>query len=168
MVFKSYQNSEDIIKVPKFEENNGFYTTTKQSVAMSKIKSKNSKVELILRKALWKQNIRFRLHSKKLIGIPDILIEKYKLVIFVDGDFWHGFNWEKRRKEIRQNPEFWTLKIERNIQRDRFVNESLELKGYTVMRFWEHQIKKNLSSCVNQVCLYIESTKQGMIPINSI
>lgn len=135
---------------------------------MSKVKSKNSKAELILRKALWKQNIRFRLHSKKLIGKPDILIEKYKLVIFVDGDFWHGFNWEKRKTEIKQNAKFWTLKIERNIQRDKSVNETLKLKGYTVMRFWEHQIKKNISSCANQVLLYIESAKQGTIPEHSI
>jgi len=86
----------------------------------------------------------------------------------VDGDFWHGYNWAKRRQALKKNTEFWIPKIERNIQRDRYVNESLTLMGYTVMRFWENEIKDNLSACVNQVLLYIEAAKTGKVPISSL
>jgi DNA mismatch endonuclease (patch repair protein) len=155
---------EDAIKVPRFEESAGFYTTKQRSKTMAKIKGSNSKPELLLRKALWKENIRFRIHRKDLPGRPDLVIEKYQLAIFIDGDFWHGYEWQKRKPKTNQA--FWFPKIERNIQRDLFVNDSLQVLGYVVMRFWEHEIKKNLSACVNQVKLYIEAAKQGRIPEN--
>jgi len=131
---------------------------------MSKVKSKNSKAELLLRKALWNNNVRFRLHKKGLPGCPDIFIKKYKLIIFVDGDFWHGYKWEKKRTTLKVNVDFWIAKIERNIQHDKIVNDSLYEMGYNVMRFWEHEIKKDVAPCVNQVILYIEAIKNGIIP----
>ena len=150
------------IKVPKFEEAAGFYTSKLRSKTMSKIRGKNSKPELLLRKALWGKNIRFRLHKKDLIGRPDLVIDKYKLAIFVDGDFWHGYQWHKRKPKTNQN--FWLAKIERNIQRDQFVNQKLTELGYTVMRFWEHEVKDNLQACVNQVLLFIETSRVIRIP----
>ena len=153
---------KDAIKVPRFEESAGFYTTKLRSKTMAKIKGSNSKPEMLLRKALWKENIRFRIHRKDLPGKPDIVIERYQLVIFIDGDFWHGYDWQKRKPKTNQ--QFWYPKIERNIQRDKFVNSSLQALGYVVMRFWEHEVKDNLTKCVNQVKLYIEAAKLGRIP----
>ena len=131
---------------------------------MSRIRSKNTRVEILLRKALWAKNIRYRIHPDKIMGKPDIFMAKYRLVIFIDGDFWHGYNWAVTRKRLKSNADFWIAKIERNIQRDSEVNLFFAEKGFTVMRFWEHQIKSELNKCVNQVMLYIESGKLGLIP----
>lgn len=150
------------IKVPRFESNAGFYTTKQRSKTMSKIRAKHSVPELLLRSALWAKNIRFRLHKKDLPGKPDLVIAKYKLAIFVDGDFWHGYEWKVRKPKTNQG--FWHPKIERNMQRDQFANESLHQMGYTVMRFWEHEVKQNLKACVNQVMLYIETAKILKVP----
>jgi len=94
---------EEPIKVPRFGEATGFYTTKQRSYNMSQIKGKNSKPELMLRKALWAKNLRFRLHDKTLPGKPDIVIKKYRLAIFIDGEFWHGYNWEKIIHPIKSN-----------------------------------------------------------------
>ncbi|MFF5383344.1 very short patch repair endonuclease [Pedobacter suwonensis] len=139
-------------------------TSPSRSYNMSRIRSKNTKVEMLLRSALWAKNIRFRIHPDKVMGSPDIFIAKYRLVIFIDGDFWHGYNWAATRERLKSNKEFWIAKIERNMQRDEQVNLYFAEKGFTVMRFWEHQIKTRLKECVNQVMLYIESSKIGVIP----
>lgn len=161
---KFYIIEEDAIKVPRFEESAGFYTTKQRSKTMAKIRGSNSKPELMLRKALWKENIRYRIHRKNLPGRPDLVIEKYQLAIFIDGDFWHGYKWQQRKPKTNQ--QFWIPKIERNMQRDRFVNQALQSLGYVVMRFWEHEIKRNLGASVNQIKLYIEAAKKGRIPEN--
>lgn len=144
------------IKVPRFNEESGFYTTKKRSKMMSKIRSKNTKPELLFRKALWHKGIRYRLYSK-LPGKPDLSIKKYKLAIFIDGEFWHGYNWHERMKSIKSNRRFWIPKIERNIQRDQEVNESLSNLGFTVFRFWSKEILNDLDSCINDVLTYIET-----------
>ncbi|WP_379090189.1 DUF559 domain-containing protein [Pedobacter sp. UC225_65] len=90
------------------------------------------------------------------------MIDKYKLAIFVDGDFWHGYNWQQRKPKT--NTTFWVAKIERNQQRDQFVNEQLQAMGFTVMRFWEHEVKQNLKACVNQVLLYVEAARVAKVP----
>lgn len=146
---------EPKIKVPRFNEASGFYTTKKRSKIMSKIRSKNTKPELLFRKVLWAKRIRYRVHSKKLPGKPDISIQKYKLAIFIDGEFWHGYNWDEKKKTIKSNRAFWIPKIERNMQRDREVNFELASLGYTVFRFWEGEIKKELNKCINDVMVYI-------------
>ncbi len=150
------------IKVPRFKESLHYSTTKQRSKIMSKIRAKNSVPELLLRKALWAKNFRFRIHRKDLPGKPDLVIEKYKLAVFVDGDFWHGYHWENRKPKTNQS--FWIAKIERNMQRDSFVNEHLQLLGYHVMRFWEHEVKRNLPACVNQVMLYVEAMKVAKVP----
>jgi len=128
----SYEDNK--IKVPRFNEASGFYTTKKRSGIMSKIKGKNTKPELIFRKALWQKGIRYRLKSS-LPGKPDISIKKHKLVIFIDGEFWHGYNWNERKQTIKNNRRFWIPKIERNMQRDAEVNQTLKDLGFTVFRF---------------------------------
>lgn len=143
--------SEERIKVPRFNEESGFYTTPERSKIMGKIRGKNTKPELAFRKALWASGYRYRIDYKKLIGKPDIVLKKYKTAIFIDGEFWHGHNWEERKHKIKSNREFWIPKIERNIQRDQEVNFALEEMGYNVFRFWENDVKKNLDTCLQQV-----------------
>lgn len=155
-----YDKEEERIKVPRFEESAGFYTTRKRSYNMSRVKAKNSKPEMILRRAMWARNIRYRLHDKSLPGKPDIVIKKYRLVIFVDGEFWHGYNWEERQKQIKTNRDFWIPKIERNMQKDRQTNRILTDMGYTVFRFWSREILKELSKVMNQIELYLEGMKK--------
>jgi DNA mismatch endonuclease, patch repair protein len=162
MKSKYYPLEKDVIKVPRFEESAGFYTTKQRSKTMAKIKGKNSVPELLLRKALWAKNIRFRIHRNDLLGRPDLVIEKYKLAVFIDGDFWHGYQWDDRKPKTNQK--FWVPKIERNMQRDSFVKQNLEALGYTVMRFWEHEVKHHLMVCVNQVMLYIEAARSLKVP----
>lgn len=119
---------------------------------MQAIKSKDTTIELALRKALWSKGIRYRKNYKMLIGKPDIVITKTKIAVFCDSDFWHGYDWENRNHKIKSNRDYWIPKIERNIQRDREVTGALEKAGWTVFRFWEHQIKKELEICVDTVC----------------
>ncbi|MEM1259636.1 MAG: very short patch repair endonuclease [Bacteroidota bacterium] len=145
------------IKVPRFNEASGFYTTPKRSKIMSKIRCKNTKPELAFRKALWAAGYRYRIDYKKLMGKPDIVLKKYKTAIFIDGEFWHGFQWEERKAKIKSNREFWIPKIERNIQRDAEVNQELLRLGYTVFRFWQKEVDKNLESCLNLVIQHLKS-----------
>jgi len=152
-------DEEDRIIVPKFEEAAGFYTSKQRSYNMSRIKGKNSKPEMMLRRELWSKNIRFRLHDRSLPGRPDIVIKKYKMAIFVDGEFWHGFDWKSRKEQIKSNRLFWIPKIERNMQKDERTNRALRNMGYTVFRFWSQDIFKNLPTVINQIELFLEARK---------
>ncbi len=153
---------EERIIVPRFNEASGFYTTPERSKMMAKIRGKNTKPELVFRKALWAAGYRYRIDYKKLIGKPDIVLKKYKTVIFIDGEFWHGYNWEERKEKIKTNREFWIPKIERNLQRDREVNIALETKGYKVFRFWEKEIKKELDKCLDRVISHLGHLEKAL------
>lgn len=148
--------SENKIKVLRFEEGNGFYTTPERSKLMAKIKSKDTKPEILFRKELWKAGIRYRKHNKNLPGNPDIVNKKFKLIIFIDGEFWHGYNWSEKKKKLKTNREFWISKIERNIQRDHENNLKLEKLGYKVFRFWEHDVKKESQKCIQLIRSYLD------------
>jgi len=139
------------IKVPRFKKELGYQTTPERSMLMGKIKSTETKSEILLRKELWKVGIRYRINVRKLPGCPDIVIKKNKLIVFVDGEFWHGFNWKIKKERIKTNRDFWIPKIERNMQRDKQNNIDLEKMGFTVLRFWEHQVKKDLVNCVKKI-----------------
>lgn len=153
----SYEDNK--IKVPRFCEEEGFYTTKARSKHMSKIRGQNTKPEVRFRKALWTRGFRYRMNYKKLIGKPDIVFKKYKTVVFVDGEFWHGHNWEEKKHKIKSNRGFWIPKIERNMQRDREVNKTLEEMGYTVFRFWCNELKKDFELCLEKVISHLEKTK---------
>lgn len=153
--------SEERIKVPRFNEESGFYTTPERSRIMSKIRGKNTKPELAFRKALYAKGYRYRIDYKKLIGKPDIILKKYKTVIFIDGEYWHGYNWEERKSKIKTNREFWIAKIERNMQRDGEVNAELKRLGYQVFRFWESEVKKKLDVCLNQVLNHLKEKSRN-------
>ncbi|WBV52839.1 very short patch repair endonuclease [Chryseobacterium gambrini] len=133
-----------------------FNTTAERSKNMSKIRSKNTQPEILLRKALWSEGIRYRLNLAKLPGKPDIVINKFKLAIFVDGSFWHGYKWDEKKIKIKSNKEYWLNKIERNIERDNENNIALQKAGYTVLRFWDHQVKKDISTCISIIKNFIE------------
>lgn len=139
------------IAIPQFSEENGFYTTKARSYNMSMIKARNTKPEKLLKKAVWQAGVRYKTPKKPLFGKPDISLKKYKLVIFVDGSFWHGYNWEERKHAIKSNQEFWIAKIERNMQRDQEVNDYYQSKGWTVLRFWDFEVKGELGVCVKRV-----------------
>lgn len=118
---------------------------------MSKVHLKHGKTETILAKALWRSGYRYRLNYKKLSGSPDIAITKYKLAIFVDGEFWHGHNWEERKVKLKANREYWIEKIEENIARDRRNDILLEEVGWIPVHFWEKEVKKDLAGCVREI-----------------
>ncbi len=120
---------------------------------MQHIKSHDTKIEILLRKALWKKGIRYRKNLRNLPGKPDIAITRYKIAIFCDGEFFHGKDWEvlKPRLEKGNNGEFWISKISRNRERDDEVNKRLLFMGWTVIRFWGTDIKKHTDECVKVV-----------------
>ena len=126
---------------------------SKNSWNMKYIHSKNTKIEVILRKALWNAGFRYRKNYDKLPGKPDIALTRYKIAIFCDGEFFHGKDWEvlKPKLEKGNNPDFWIKKITRNQQRDDEVNKQLLFMGWTVIRFWGNEIKKNPEQCVKVV-----------------
>lgn len=120
---------------------------------MVNIKGKNTSIELCLRKALWNRGIRYRKNYNKLPGKPDIAITKYKIAVFCDSEFFHGKDWEvlKPRLEAGNNAEYWVPKISRNRERDEEVNKELLFLGWTVIRFWGKEIKKNTDECIKVI-----------------
>lgn len=120
---------------------------------MQNIRCKDTKIEVILRKALWNKGYRYRKNVKSLPGKPDIVLMKYKIAIFCDGEFFHGKDWEvlRPRLEKSNNSQFWIDKISRNRERDDEVNKELLFMGWTVIRFWGDEIKKNVDECVRVV-----------------
>lgn len=117
---------------------------------MQHIRSKDTSIELRLRKALWHEGIRYRKNFKDLPGKPDIVLTKYKTAIFCDSSFWHGRNFETK-KPVATNHEYWDAKIRRNMERDKEVNTKLEELGWTVLRFWDEDINKHLEDCVQAI-----------------
>ena len=118
---------------------------------MQRVKNKDSKIELSLRKILWEKGYRYRKNVKSVYGHPDIAFIGKKIAIFCDSEFWHGYDWENRKKEFRTHQDFWIPKIERNMARDIEVNEKLKADGWTVIRFWGEEIKHNLQDCIKQI-----------------
>ncbi len=120
---------------------------------MSAIHSKDTKPELILRKALWEKGIRYRKNYKLLPGKPDIVFIKEKIAVFCDGDFWHGHNWSLRgmsslEEELSRYSDYWKNKILTNIERDRRTDDKLKDLGWKVIRLWESEIRKDVDGCV--------------------
>lgn len=126
-------------------------TSEQRRKNMQAIRSKDTSIEVALRNALWHRGIRYRKNYKRLPGKPDIVITKHRIAVFCDSDYWHGYDWENRHKRIKSNREYWIPKIERNMQRDKEVTAQLQREGWTVLRFWEWQIKKHLDTCVDVV-----------------
>ena len=134
-------------------------TPEQRSRAMSHIKGKDTSIEVILRKALWHKGIRYRKNYKKLPGTPDIAITKYRIAIFCDSEFFHGYNWEVKKQKLGHNREYWIKKIERNRNRDYENDKKLLFLGYTVLHFWGQDISKHTDECLQTIEEAIWDTK---------
>ena len=128
-------------------------TPAQRKKNMRHIRSKDTDIEVMLRRELWNRGYRYRKNDKRLPGTPDIVLGKYKIVIFCDGEFFHGKDWEvlKPRLMKSNNSEYWISKISRNITHDNEVNKALLFKGWTVIRFWGNDIKKDVDGCIKVI-----------------
>lgn len=136
------------------------YKTKDQiSYNMQQVKSKDTKIEVMLRKELWSRGLRYQKNSKKVFGKPDIVFMGQKVAVFCDSEFWHGYNWDEKKNDFKSHRDFWIPKIERNMERDNEVNKTLEIEGWTVLRFWGNDIKKNLTECANKIESVVRSLK---------
>lgn len=120
---------------------------------MQNIRSKDTRIEIILRKELYRRGYCYRKNYKYLPGKPDIVLTKYKIAIFCDSEFFHGKDWDELRPRLQRgnNSEFWIKKISRNIERDMEVDKKLRAKGWRVLHFWGHDIKKHTEECVKVI-----------------
>ena len=121
------------------------------SYNMRQVKNKDSAIEIALRKELWNRGLRYRKNVKSVYGKPDIAFIGKKIAVFCDSEFWHGYDWETKKYEIKSRQEFWIPKIERTIERDKEVTQTLEKEGWIVIRFWGKEIKKNCIACADKV-----------------
>ncbi len=132
------------------------HTPEQRRKNMQAVKNKDSQIELMLRKELWSRGLRYRKNSNKVFGHPDIVFIGKKVAVFCDSEFWHGYNWETKKEEIKSHQDFWIPKIEKNIQRDIEVNQKLQSEGWLVIRFWGKEIKKDVSACADLVVKRLE------------
>ena len=126
---------------------------------MSKVRLKNGQAETVLAKQLWHLGYHYRKNDKRLPGSPDIAVLKYHIAIFVDGEFWHGKDWDTRRERLKRNREYWIEKIEENMARDKRVDQRLLELGWQPLHFWEKDVLKNTDACVEAVIKNIEAMK---------
>lgn len=127
---------------------------------MSKIRCKDTKIELLLRKELWNRGIRYRKNVRSIIGKPDLAFISKKVAVFCDSEFWHGYEWDVRKNQLKKNRDFWVAKIERNMERDREVNQALQAEGWTVIRFWGKEIQTNCSGCADIIESTLKNNRQ--------
>ena len=127
---------------------------------MSAIRGKNTGIERRLRQALTSQGVHYLLYSSSVIGHPDILLQGLKIVIFCDSEFWHGYHFEENKDQLERLDTFWINKIRRNMKRDQEVTEALLLQGYTVLRYWGHEIEKELPRVVDEIMETIAKRRQ--------
>ena len=114
---------------------------------MSRIRSKNTKIDLRMKEILNDLGIRYVMYPR-MFGSPDFAVSERKTAIFCDGDFWHGYMYDKKRKPAKK---FWQDKIESNMRRDRRISRKLRVDGWSVIRFWEHDIERNSGKCAKRI-----------------
>ena len=134
------------------------HTPEQRRKNMQAVKNKDSQIELLLRNELWTRGLRYRKNVNRIYGKPDIVFIGKKVAVFCDSEFWHGYNWEERKKDFKSHQEFWIPKIERNMERDAEVTAFLESEGWTVIRFWGNEIKKNTAKCADIIEKAVHST----------
>lgn len=132
---------------------------------MQHIRNKDTKIEVLLRKALWNKGYRYRKNFMDLPGKPDIALTKYRIAVFCDSEFFHGKDWDVLRPQLQRgkNADFWIEKISKNMQRDNLVNKQLNFMGWTVVRFWGKEIIKNTDECVQVIeeVIFDNKIKEG-------
>lgn len=148
-------------------------TKEQRHKAMSNIRSKDTSIEIKLRKALWHKGYRYRKNYDKLPGKPDIALTKYKIAIFCDSEFFHGKDWYtvlQPRLHRGKNAEFWEKKIKRNMERDEENNKELLYLGWTVIRFWGDEIARDTESCVAVIdeCIFEQKMNDSSISLDEI
>ncbi|MBN2754415.1 MAG: very short patch repair endonuclease [Candidatus Goldbacteria bacterium] len=140
-------------------------TKKQRSYCMSRIKSKNTKVEVTLASLLRKQNIKFTRQNKRILGKPDFILKDFNIAIFCDSEFFHGKNWEKQKKSIKTNRKYWLEKIERNIKRDKLVNKKLRQDGWKVLRFWAKELIDKPDKAIKKIneAVRVKNEKKGQL-----
>ncbi len=131
------------MKHPKYYD-----TDEATSKRMSKVKLKRGDAEVLLGKRLWYKGFRYRVNYKALPGSPDLAILKYHIAVFVDGEFWHGYDWDNRKSRLKRNRDYWIEKIEENMNRDTRVDKELLAIGWTPIHFWTKEVLKDTDNCV--------------------
>ena len=126
-----------------------------RSENMRRIRSKDTSIEIKLRKALWHRGFRYQKNCKGIIGKPDICFKGKKVAIFCDSEFWHGKYLTEGKYIPKTNAEYWIPKITRNIERDKEVNTALKEQGWIVLRFWQKEIEKDIETCLATVESYL-------------
>lgn len=121
---------------------------------MSHVRNKDSKIEINFRKAIWKDGFRYSKNSTKYFGKPDMVLRKYKTVVFVDSCFWHGC--KKHCRMPSSNKKYWIEKIERNKKRDKKIREYYKKQGWNILRVWEHEIEKDLDKAVYKILNFLK------------
>ena len=121
------------------------------SKRMSKVKLKRGNAEVLLAKRLWNAGFRYRTNCKQLPGSPDIAILKYNIAVFIDGEFWHGKDWNQKKKTLKRNREYWIEKIEENIARDSRVDKELRYLGWIPIHFWSRDVEKHIDKCLQVI-----------------
>lgn len=131
-------------------------TPTQRSYCMSRIKGKDTGLESRTRSALHRRGLRFRKHVKDLPGKPDIVFKKAQIAVFIDGDFWHGYQfsaWENKLSD------FWKKKISRNRERDEVNHRKLRQMGWQVIRLWQHTIERDFEGCIEQIVTAVKKAQ---------
>lgn len=131
-------------------------TDSSTSKRMAHVKLKGGPEETALAKALWHKGYRYWRNYKKLPGSPDIAIQKHHIAVFVDGEFWHGYDWDHKKLKLQRNKAYWIEKIEENMARDIRVDKELVEMGWTPIHFWSKEVKKNLSTCLQKIVNLVE------------
>ncbi len=129
------------------------FTKEKRSEIMSKIRGKNTKVELAVFRGLRKRGIYFQKYYRSPAGTPDIALPRKKKAVFIDGDFWHGYQFSKFKKRLPKK--YWPGKIESNIKRDRTNRAKLRKEGWSVLRIWEHEVEKDLDKALEKIIRFM-------------
>lgn len=136
------------------------------SITKRRNRASNTAPELLLRRALTRLGLRYRLHSKELPGRPDVVFRRARVAVFVDGDFWHGRDWAKRRRRLteRTNASYWVEKIRTNRMRDRRQSAELRRLGWWVARLWETDVKKDPAGTAQSIFRIVKSRLQDSAP----
>ncbi len=132
------------------------------SYNMSRIKGKDTSIEKTLRKELYSAHYRYRKNVSELPGHPDILLSRYRICIFCDGDFFHGYDLAKIESNLKKNKEYWYNKILKNQERDRKEEKKLVEMGYVVLRFWEHEIRNDIKAVMNVIEMSVLKQKDRL------
>ena len=141
-----------------------FDTDVETSRRMSNVKLKKGDAERMLAKELWNRGYRYWLNKRSLPGSPDIAIKKYNVAVFVDGEFWHGFDWENKKKTIKRNREYWIEKIEENITRDIRNDKALRAQGWIPVHFWSKDVLRDSQGCVDEIeNILLENEKRPVV-----